>query len=133
MEPGARVSLQYDRLYVENEVYLYNDIEQKVERMIMGRGSQPDSLATPRGGGGGGRLSRLRGAAGSRAGGELETGQCKTRPDTEQLTEVEAEIIQTGEADLVMVVTLTECRAQHRPAGGGHHSQVRRACRAGGV
>ena len=52
MEPGARVSLQYDRLYVENEVYLYNDIEQKVERMIMGRGSQPDSLATPRGGGG---------------------------------------------------------------------------------
>ena len=38
MEPGARVSLQYDRLYVENEVYLYNDIEQKVERMLMGRG-----------------------------------------------------------------------------------------------
>ena len=32
-----RCFLQYDRLYVENEIYLYNEIEQRVERMIMGK------------------------------------------------------------------------------------------------
>ena len=37
LEPSARVSLQYDRLYVENEIYLYNEIEQRVERMIIGK------------------------------------------------------------------------------------------------
>ena len=93
MEPGARVSLQYDRLYVENEVYLYNDIEQKVERMLMGRGGQAESLVTPRGG----RASRLRVA--SRAGGDIQNGHTKTQAEIEQLAEVEAEIIQTGEAE----------------------------------
>ena len=86
MEPGARVSLQYDRLYVENEVYLYNDIEQKVERMLMGRGGQQDNLATPRGGGGG-RASRLRGTAGSRAGGELEPSHGRALAHTQHSTE----------------------------------------------
>ena len=96
VEPGARVSLQYDRLYVENEVFLYNDIEGKVERMLMGRGSQQDSLATPRGGGGGGgRSSRLRAA--SRAGGELEVNHSKGGAGSETLTELEAEIIQSGQ------------------------------------
>ena len=32
-----RCFLQYDRLYVENEIYLYNEIEQRVERMIIGK------------------------------------------------------------------------------------------------
>ena len=101
LEPGARVSLQYDRLYVENEVFLYNDIEGKVERMMMGRGGQQDSLVTPRGGGGGGgggggRTSRLRAA--SRAGGEVEGSHGKGGAGPEALTELEAEIIQTGEA-----------------------------------
>ena len=100
LEPGARVSLQYDRLYVENEVFLYNDIEGKVERMMMGRGGQQDSLVTPRGGGGaggggGGRTSRLRAA--SRAGGELEVNHSKGGAGSETLTELEAEIIQSGQ------------------------------------
>ena len=80
------MSLQYDRLYVENEVYLYNDIEQKVERMLMGRGGQQESLVTPRGGGGG-RTSRLRGTAGSRAGGEVEPSQGRALPHTQASTE----------------------------------------------
>ena len=104
LEPSARVSLQYDRLYVENEVYLYNDIEGKVERMLMGRGSQQDSLVTPRtgggGGGGGGRTSRLRAA--SRAGGDLEMNHAKGGAGTEALTELEAEIIQTGGHHVVL-------------------------------
>ena len=33
----VRCFLQYDRLYVENEIYLYNEIEQRVERMIIGK------------------------------------------------------------------------------------------------
>ena len=104
VEPSARVSLQYDRLYVENEVYLYNDIEGKVERMLMGRGGQQDSLATPRpgggGGGGGGRSSRMRAA--SRAGGDLEVNHGKGGAGTEALTALEAEIIQTGGHHVVL-------------------------------
>ena len=102
MEPGARVSLQYDRLYVENEVFLYNDIEGKVERMLMGRGGQQDSLVTPRpgGGGGGGRTSRMRAA--SRAGGDLEVNHSKGGAGTEAITELEAEIVQTGGHHVVL-------------------------------
>ena len=102
LEPSARVSLQYDRLYVENEVFLYNDIEGKVERMLMGRGGQQESLVTPRPGvgGGGGRSSRLRTA--SRAGGDLEVSQGKAGAGTEAITELEAEIIQTGGHHVVL-------------------------------
>ena len=64
-EPTARFFLQYDRLYVENEVFLYNEVEHKVERMLMSRSLDTSaSLVTPRVGGAGsvmgGRASRLR-------------------------------------------------------------------------
>jgi hypothetical protein len=32
---GARCLLQYDRLYVDNEVYLYNEVEQTVQKVLM--------------------------------------------------------------------------------------------------
>ncbi len=32
---GARCLLQYDRLYVDNDVYLYNEVEQKVQKVLM--------------------------------------------------------------------------------------------------
>ena len=117
-EPTARFFLQYDRLYVENEVFLYNEVEHKVERMLMSRGQDTSSLVTPRPGGSvtGGRASRLRRGMGSRAGdtpgpeqpirgqSHLATNE---RPDTgvrsgeldyrdESLTETEAELIQSG-------------------------------------
>ena len=115
-EPTARFFLQYDRLYVENEVFLYNEVEHKVERMLMSRGQDTSSLVTPRPGGSvtGGRASRLRRGMGSRAGDTPEQpirGQShlatNERPDTgvrsgeldyrdESLTETEAELIQSG-------------------------------------
>ena len=120
MEPSARCSLQYDRLYVENEVYLYNEVEGRVERMLMRAGAEPGScLVTPRpGGGGGGRSSRLGGggARGRRAESrqqphpppqqqgeeEADTGAGAGRTNgggdyaQESLTELEAELIQSG-------------------------------------
>ena len=120
MEPSARCSLQYDRLYVENEVYLYNEVEGRVERMLMRAGAEPGScLVTPRpGGGGGGRSSRLGGggARGRRADSrqqphpppqqqgeeESDTGAGAGRTNgggdyaQESLTELEAELIQSG-------------------------------------
>ena len=120
MEPSARCSLQYDRLYVENEVYLYNEVEGRVERMLMRAGAEPGScLVTPRpGGGGGGRSSRLGGggARGRRADSrqqphpppqqqgeeEADTGAGAGRTNgggdyaQESLTELEAELIQSG-------------------------------------
>ena len=32
---GVRCLLQYDRLYVDNDVYLYNEVEQRVQRVLM--------------------------------------------------------------------------------------------------
>ena len=32
---GVRCLLQYDRLYVDNDVYLYNEIEQQVQKVLM--------------------------------------------------------------------------------------------------
>ena len=32
---GIRCLLQYDRLFVGNDVYLYNDIEQQVQKVLM--------------------------------------------------------------------------------------------------
>ena len=32
---GIRCLLQYDRLYVDNECYLYNEIEQRVQKVLM--------------------------------------------------------------------------------------------------
>ena len=34
-QTGVRCLLQYDRLYVDNDVYLYNDVEQRVQRVLM--------------------------------------------------------------------------------------------------
>jgi len=34
-DPSAKVVLQYDRLFVENDVFLYNETEQRVERVLM--------------------------------------------------------------------------------------------------
>ncbi len=34
-DPTAKVVLQYDRLFVENDVFLYNETEQRVERVLM--------------------------------------------------------------------------------------------------
>ena len=32
---GVRFSIQYDRLYVDNDIYLYNEVEEKVEKIKM--------------------------------------------------------------------------------------------------
>ena len=123
-EPTARFFLQYDRLYVENEVFLYNEVEHKVERMLMSRNldtSASASLVTPRPGASsvlGGRASRLRRGQGSRAGdtpgpdqpirGQTHLLATNERPDTgvrsgeldyrdESFTETEAELIQSGQ------------------------------------
>ena len=32
---GVRCTLQYDRLYVDNDVYLFNEIEQRVQKVLM--------------------------------------------------------------------------------------------------
>ena len=34
-QAGVRCLLQYDRLYVDNDVYLYNEVEQRVQRVLM--------------------------------------------------------------------------------------------------
>ena len=34
-EPHLRCSLQYDRLYVENDIYLYNEVQERVEKVLM--------------------------------------------------------------------------------------------------
>ena len=102
MEPNARCSLQYDRLYVENEVYLLNEIEQKVERMLMNRGSvEGAGLITPRGLGpthAGDRSSRMKKRSESRAGDNNENGNGKINEENykdESFTEIEAELIQS--------------------------------------
>ena len=106
-EPSVRCFLQYDRLYVENEVFLYNEVEEKVERMLMNRLSVDNSsLITPRSVGG--RSSRMKKRSESRAGGDnihntkLNNGDIKE----EDLTELEAEIIQTGELLIVKTVMI---------------------------
>ena len=32
---AARFTIQYDRLYVDNEIYIYNEVEEKVEKIKM--------------------------------------------------------------------------------------------------
>ena len=32
---SVRFSIQYDRLYVDNDIYLYNEVEEKVEMIKM--------------------------------------------------------------------------------------------------
>lgn len=128
-EPTARFFLQYDRLYVENEVFLYNEVEHKVERMLMSRNLDTSaSLVTPRPGASsvlGGRVSRLRRGQGSRAGdtpgpdqpirGQTHHTATNERPDTgvrggeldyrdESLTETEAELIQSGQCQVCFFV-----------------------------
>ena len=34
-QSGVRCLLQYDRLYVDNDVYLFNEIEQRVQKVLM--------------------------------------------------------------------------------------------------
>ena len=100
-EPSVRCFLQYDRLYVENEVYLYNEVEQRVERMLINRMTVDGSLVTPRpksqGPGQGGRSSRLKRRSESRAGDVSQVhSHSNGKHKEEALTELESEIIQTG-------------------------------------
>ena len=100
-EPNARCSLQYDRLYVENEVYLFNEIEQKVERMLMNRNYDGANLFTPRGLGppqAGGRFSRIRKCFESRdeANNENLNGSSTEDCKNESITEIEADLLQSG-------------------------------------
>ena len=111
---------------MENEVFLYNEVEHKVERMLMSRNLDTSaSLVTPRPGASsvmGGRTSRLRRGQGSRVGdtpgpdqpirGQGHHLSTNERPDTgvrsgeldyrdESLTETEAELIQSGQIRVV--------------------------------
>ena len=88
-------------------MFLYNEVEEKVERMLMNRLSVDNSsLITPRSVGG--RSSRMKKRSESRAGGDnihntkLNNGDIKE----EALTELEAEIIQTGELLIVKTVMI---------------------------
>ena len=88
-------------------MFLYNEVEEKVERMLMNRLSVDNSsLITPRSVGG--RSSRMKKRSESRAGGDnihntkLNNGDIKE----EDLTELEAEIIQTGELLIVKTVMI---------------------------
>ena len=50
-DASVRCLLQYDRLYAGHEVFLFNEVEQKVERVLM----------RPGGGGGGGGTAEVPG------------------------------------------------------------------------
>ena len=131
-------------------MFLYNEVEHKVERMLMSRGLDTSgALVTPRPGASsvmGGRASRLRRGEASRARdtpgpdqpirGQAHHVSTNERPDTgvrsseldyrdESLTETEAELIQSGNHSFLgRHGKHDEYRTQHRAGGGGHHREV---------